>query len=111
MPGREGALHHCPISVDSRGPGTRTSALCRSQELAKPRLPGSGLGTAHFLGAGEAIKDTWSPQDLCSCSSFQMVWSNYGWMSPDAGDMGLFPAPSRYLAVRVCWHGLPQDTQ
>lgn len=33
MPGREGTLHHCPISGDSCVPGTSTSALCRSQEL------------------------------------------------------------------------------
>lgn len=62
----------CHISGDSHGPGTSTSALCRSQELDNPRLPGSGWGIRAGYSTlprnGEAIKDTCSPQDLCSCS-------------------------------------------
>lgn len=73
VPGGEGALHHSAPSVMTAmalAPAHQPSAGARSWPILHclDQDGGSGLDTAHFLGAAEAIRDTCSPQDLCSCS-------------------------------------------
>lgn len=58
MPGREGALHHSAPSAGARS--------CQAS-TAWVRMGDEGWYST-VLGADEAINDTCSPQDLCTCS-------------------------------------------
>ena len=115
MPGREGALLRPASSVVQTWPWH--GHICPLQEPGAARLRmGSGSGKGQQLPrswrAMAAIRVPAVPGAELLAASFRMAWQGCRlWMweqpvppwvsrsSPGAGDAGLFPARSRYLAV------------